>query len=202
MNTPKVGIFAGTFDPIHEGHIAFAGAALAEGLKKIMFLPEPRPRRKQAVRALEHRTAMVQLATSDNPRFGTIILEQARFTPHETLPLLKARFPGHKLVLLFGDDVVSHIASWPHVDDLVSSVELMIASRQQNTDALIATINTLQNTRNLKFKYKIVYPDRQDVASSTIRLQLKRNQATVGLPISVENYIHKNRIYTSPPVSK
>src|SRR5258708_1287895 len=91
----KIPIFAGTFDPVHEGHLAFAQAALEEGLEKVMFLVEPRPRRKQGVRALEHRTAMVQLAIADEPQLSTIVLEQARFSVNETLPVLRARFSGY-----------------------------------------------------------------------------------------------------------
>src|SRR3990167_415541 len=159
----KIGIFAGTFDPVHEGHIAFAYAALEQGLEKVMFLPEPRPRRKQGVRALEHRIAMVQLAVAKEPRFGVIVLEQARFTAEETLPVLRARFVGYKLVLLFGDDVVAHMAGWPHIEALIQSTELMIASRHENTKELEATLQSLQKTRNIVFTYQIVHPQQEEV---------------------------------------
>jgi nicotinate-nucleotide adenylyltransferase len=193
----RIGIFAGTFDPVHAGHIAFAQAALGAGLEKVMFLPEPRPRRKQGVRALEHRTAMVQLAVADKPRFGTIVLEQARFTPNETLPVLQARFAGYKLVLLFGDDVVAHIAHWPHVESLVQAADLMIASRHKDTGALEATLQTLQTTRNLQFHYRIVQPKQEAVTSSKIRLHIKRGQPATGISPAVESYIRKNQLYAA-----
>lgn len=193
----KIGIFAGTFDPIHDGHIAFANLALESGLEKVMFLPEPRPRRKQAVRALEHRIAMVQLAVAEEPRFGTIVLEQARFTPHETLPLLQARFAGYKLVLLFGDDVIAHIAGWPHVESLLSASSLIIASRHQNAAALEATLKTLQKTRGFKFEYQIVQPEKEEITSSKIRLGIKRNQPVAGLSPAVLRYIYNNQLYSS-----
>ncbi len=193
----KIGIFAGTFDPIHDGHIAFAYAALEKGLEKVMFLPEPRPRRKQGVRALEHRIAMVQLAVADEPRFGTIVLEQARFTPHQTLPVLQARFASYKLVLLFGDDVVSHMASWPHVDSLVKDAELMIASRHQDISGLKATIQNLQITRNLSFEYQIVQPGKEEVTSSKIRLGIRHGKQVSGLMTEVSAYITKNKLYAA-----
>lgn len=193
----RIGIFAGTFDPVHEGHIAFAKAALDTGLEKVMFLPEPRPRRKQGVRAFEHRIAMVQLAVKDEPKFSTVILEQARFTPHETLPLLSARFKGYKLVLLFGDDVVGHLAHWPHVDALVKASELLIASRQTSTTDLKATLKNLERTRNLKFTYNIIHPGLQDTASSKIRLDLKHGKDPSGLPIKVATYIKRHGLYSS-----
>jgi nicotinate-nucleotide adenylyltransferase len=191
----RIGIFAGTFDPIHDGHIAFAQAALDQGIEKVMFLVEPRPRRKQGVRALEHRIAMVQLAIAKQPKMGTIMLEQARFTAHETLPVLQERFKGYKLVLLFGDDVTQHIAQWPHVTQLVESTELLIASRQANTDMLRETMHTLEHTRSLKFHYNIIKAPKEYLSASKIRLQLKRHEKPEGLPPKVYGYITQQDLY-------
>lgn len=193
----KLGIYAGTFDPIHEGHISFAEKALEQGLDKVMFLPEPRPRRKQAVKALDHRTAMVQLAVAKDPRFGTILLEQARFTPNETLPVLQSRFAGYKLVLLFGDDVIKHIADWPHIDTIIKNCELLIASRLHDKDELLSTIKTLQKTRNMKLNYKIVHPEKQHISSSQIRLDIKHGLQPAGLDLEIQNYIKRHRLYSS-----
>lgn len=198
----KIGIFAGTFDPVHDGHLAFAEAALQQGLEKVMFLVEPRPRRKQGVRALEHRIAMVQLAIADEPRLGTIVLEQARFTVHETLPVLQARFKGYQLVLLFGDDVINHIADWPHVDALIFATELLIASRVSDEKKLQETFKTLEQTRNLTFRRSIVHPNQQQVASSRIRLSLKRREQASGVPQQVLDYIKSHRLYASSVASK
>lgn len=193
----KIGIFAGTFDPIHDGHIAFARAALDQGLDKVMFLTEPRPRRKQGVRALEHRLAMVRLAVDSEPRFGVVVLEQARFTAHETLPKLQARFPGHRLVLLFGGDVISHIAHWPHVDSLVQAVDLLIATRRENEAILRSTLSTLNKTAGLKFTYDIIHPKSGERTSSTIRHSLKHDNPAIGLQREVQAYIAKHRLYCS-----
>ena len=193
----KIGIYAGTFDPIHNGHVAFANAALDAGLEKVMFVVEPRPRRKQGVRALEHRLAMVQLAIKDNPKLGTIILEQARFTPHETLPLLQNRFKGYELVLLFGEDVIGHIAHWPHIEELVSSVSLMVAARQGDNVMLTEMFNTLQTTRNLAFRYSFVDPQCPNISSSNIRVQLKQRKQPSDIPIVVWEYIRSHRLYVS-----
>ncbi|MBA3757126.1 MAG: hypothetical protein H0X02_13295, partial [Nitrosomonas sp.] len=167
---------------MHDGHLAFAATAIEAGLQKVMFLVEPRPRRKQAVRALEHRIAMVQLAIADEPSFGTIKLEHARFTVHETLPVLQARFAGFQLVFLFGDDVIQHIADWPHVDALVSGAELLIASRHSDEKNLLQTFTTLEQTRNLSFRRSFVHPNQQQMTSSRIRLGLKQREPVGGVP--------------------
>lgn len=193
----KIGIFAGTFDPVHDGHLAFAREALRAGLEKVMFLPEPRPRRKQGVRALEHRVAMVQQAVATESQMGTIALEQARFTVQDTLPLLQARFEGYKLVMLFGDDVMQHLVHWPHVNSLLEDCEMMIASRHQNATELDSTIKSMQKTRALKFDFQLVHPDQTDVTSSKIRLAIKHGNAVKGLDPAVLSYIKKQKLYTA-----
>lgn len=197
----KIGIFAGTFDPVHDGHIAFAQEALALGLEKVMFLVEPRPRRKQGVRALEHRLAMIQLATAHNTHFGVIVLEQARFTPRETLPALQHRFAGYELALLFGDDVVSHmvdhLAAWPHIRELAASAGLIIGARAHEQATLVQKLTVLKNEHHLPFRYLFVEPLQVAVSSSKIRLALKHEQPAPGLAPAVAGYIVRHGLYVS-----
>lgn len=193
----KIGIFAGTFDPIHNGHLAFAQAALEQGLEKVWFIVEPRPRRKQGVHALEHRQTMVKLAIKNKKKLGQIILEQARFTPHETIPVLQARFKGYKLVLLFGGDVLNHIAHWPHIQKLASSVELLIASREEDEDALKKTLINLEKTRSLNFNYKFLDSDNAAISSSKLRLALKHQKLVTEIPSTVKTYIEREQLYAS-----
>ncbi len=197
----RIGIYAGSFDPIHNGHLAFAQAALETGLEKVMFLVEPQPWRKQGVRAHEHRVAMVRLAITHSSKFGIIITERAKVTVHETLPALQARFKGYELALLFGDDVVSymaeHIAAWPHLEDLVNSASLVIASRRQQQQAVADHLALLKRDYGLPFRYIFVEPRMEGVSSSKIRLALKKGGQVEGLPSSVMGYIKDHGLYGS-----
>lgn len=193
----KVGIFAGSFDPIHQGHIAFARQALEEcSLDKVFFLVEPRPRRKQGVRALEHRTKIVQLALKREPHMGSIMLEQTRFTVTETLPILKARFIGAELHLLFGDDVLKHLVDWPHVEDLLSGVSFIIGVRSNSITKINATIHALEKARGIKMNYSVFKSTAPDLSSSQIRLSLKRGQEPLGLTSTVLKYIQSKGLYS------
>src|SRR5688572_32810164 len=128
----KIGIYSGTFDPIHEGHIAFAKAAIEQcGLERVYFLVEPRPRRKQGVKALEHRQNMVRLAIAKEPRLGSIILDHARYSVSQTLPVLQARFEGAEISFLMGADMLSYFtdADWPNLNEFVEAVHLIIGLR-------------------------------------------------------------------------
>ncbi len=198
----KIGVYAGTFDPIHSGHIAFAEAALSSrSIDRVYFLPEPRPRHKQAVKSLDHRVTMVELAVKDNELLGIIKLSQARFTPHETIPVLSARFPDCKLVLLFGDDVIArmldHMAEWPHLDILANSVELLIAARRGGESGISDKFETLSKVSGLHFKHSILTVDNPKVASLEIRKQIRNGVQPSSINSSVYEYIKKHRLYTN-----
>lgn len=196
----KVGIFAGTFDPIHNGHIAFAKSGLDAGLDKVYFLVEPRPRRKQGVRALEHRHGMVAAAIADEPQLGSILSNQARFTPRDTFPPLQNRFQGAQLSLMFGDDVVlrmiDHIADWPHVEELAENAELLIAARYHSQVDIIKKLDDLRLNFNLPFRYRFVEPKAENISSSRIRATLKRGFVPKEMPTAAVQYARAHGLYS------
>lgn len=196
----RIGIFAGSFDPVHEGHLAFAHSALEHGLDKVYFLVEPRPRRKQGVHALEHRLEMAKLAAASHKKLGVIHLEQTTFSPLATLPVLQARFKDSELVLLFGDDVVSHmvdhLADWPHVSELAKHTSLLIATRHHKKDDLTDRLNAVMDY-GVHFRYEFVEPNQNVASSSDIRLAIKRGQKSAGLLPAVHDYITDKGLYVS-----
>ena len=77
----KVGIFSGTFDPVHAGHIAFALEAMeSAGLDKVYFLPESMPRRKSGVTHYAHRLAMLELALKPYNKLSILELPDKQFS--------------------------------------------------------------------------------------------------------------------------
>src|SRR5262249_6224728 len=105
--TSRIGIYAGTFDPVHSGHGAFALEAIeASRLDEIYFLPERQPRGKQQVEHFGHRTGMLERALKPHPRLKVMELVDANFSVRRTLPQLRRRFAGSELVFLFGSDIV------------------------------------------------------------------------------------------------
>lgn len=196
-----IGIYAGSFDPIHEGHLAFAKAAMESGLDKVMFLVEPRPRRKQGVRALEHRLAMVQIAVADEPKFGVIELKQARFTPHETVPTLRQLFKGAELYLLIGDDVLNHmvnyIAGWPNIDYLMENMVFIIAAREHQIPEIESSLQILKKTTTKDFRYQIISDNLPNFSSKQLRPELRRGNSPAGIPSKVLEYIKQNKLYSS-----
>lgn len=193
----KIGIFSGTFDPIHEGHISFAREALNTfQMDKVFFLVEPRPRRKQGIKAFAHRVSMVRLAIKNEPQLGLIILKQARFSAEETLPVLQARFAGAELCMLMGEDMLGHLADWPHVTQLVEAVHFIIGVRRQTPSDIQKLLNNLEKTRGLKLSYDVFKAQDSNISSSTVRTKLRRGQEPLGLTSEVLDYIRRHNLYS------
>jgi nicotinate-nucleotide adenylyltransferase len=194
----KVGIYSGTFDPVHAGHLGFAREAIAQcGLDKVFFLIEPSPRRKQGVKAFEHRVRMVQLAIQDEAKFGSIMLEQQRFTVADTLPALLKRFEGAELCLLIGDDGLARLGDWPQIEELLKSVCFVIGLRRLTKSEAQHQIDTVQQTRGLKLRYKLFQTPKPKISSSTIKRSLKSGRTPMGLTTNVADYINSQGLYTA-----
>ncbi len=193
----KIGIFSGTFDPVHTGHIAFARDAIDAGsLDRVYFMVERSPRRKQGVRAFEHRQTMMQLAIEQDDKLGSIIIDQLRFTPHETLPILKKRFEGAELTLIMGDDMLTHMHEWPHIDKLLTGVSFIIGIRKHEELAK-TRIAAISSIRNQPINHMFIPSPLVRVSSSVVRSQLKNRESPQALDPQVSAYISQQGLYAS-----
>jgi nicotinate-nucleotide adenylyltransferase len=184
--TRRIGIYSGTFDPVHRGHVAFALAAQkACDLEKVVLLPERQPRHKHRTAAFEHRLAMLELATAPHPQLSVLQLDEMQFSVTDTLPQLRQQFPGAQLALLLGSDVVSRLAEWPSITTLLTAMELIIGMRQaDNVAELHVALDKLQA------KYHPIPSPNPHLASSRIR-----SQHHTDLDPSVDRYIEQHSLY-------
>lgn len=188
-------MYAGTFDPVHAGHVAFALQALqAAQLDKVYFLPERRPRDKQHVEHFGHRVAMLKRATAPHPQFEVLELVDISFSVERTLPKLQRLFEGDQLVFLFGSDIVPKLASWPKAERLLEH-ELVIGLRFQHDRE---TIHNIVESWPTQPKVVTIFDSfAPDVSSGKVREALRKRQATQGLLRSVERYSDHNWLYVS-----
>jgi len=192
----KIGIYAGAFDPIHNGHLAFAQkAALACGLDKVFFLVEPTPWRKQGVRALSHRQAMVDLAIKNKQNMGTIQLEDVQVTVEDTWPKIQARFKGVEIYLLLGEDAFARLHLWANLEKLLGSPRFIVGVRGGGNAKVLESQATIQQTLGISLDTTIVATDEQDISSSGIRRDLKKHIAPRGLDQAVAEYIKAQNLY-------
>src|SRR5947209_10381026 len=114
----RVGIFGGTFDPLHLGHLILAEQARDQAwLDEVWFVPAPRPPQKegQAITRFDQRVEMLQLAVAGNRHFLVNEVEKERpglsYTA-DTLAELRRRHPEHTFFLLVGGDSLAELSKW------------------------------------------------------------------------------------------
>jgi nicotinate-nucleotide adenylyltransferase len=185
--TKKIGIFAGTFDPVHRGHIAFALETVKIcKLDKVFFLPEPQPWRKEQVTDIKHRLEMLRIATSESSNLDVIQINDLPFTVAKTLPKLQSEFPDAELTFLMGSDIAAWLPKWPDVEKFLSSAALAVGLRQGSDQAQLQKILAPYSP-----KVNFIASPYPDLKSSHTRDQ----KQTKMLPKSVQAYIKTNRLY-------
>ena len=196
MLTKRIGIYAGTFDPVHAGHMAFALQALeAATLDEIYFMPERRPRHRANVEHFAHRVAMLKQATLPYKHFGVIESVDVSFSVKRTLPMLKQKFKGAQLVFLFGSDAVGGLPDWPYAAQLLQNSELVIAAQAgKDTTELQAAMASWPVQPQAAVMLTSFAPA---VSSSIIREALRARQPVPGLLQSVARYSNRHWLYVS-----
>lgn len=189
----RIGIYSGTFDPIHEGHIAFALAAQQTcTLDEVIVIPEPEPRGKTEISALSHRIAMATQAANSHSGLRALTLRSSRFTIDDTLPELRSLFPGAELSLLIGSDIARHLHTWRGLDRLVG-VQFIVGLRQHDTEkSLDLMMRAALDPYGIKF---IILPAKMATAHTSS--STARGGDVSHLPEAVQRYIQQNRLYTN-----
>jgi nicotinate-nucleotide adenylyltransferase len=131
----RIGLFGGTFDPPHLGHLVLAEwARSALRLDRVVFMPAGAPPHKRG-RALSdpaHRLAMTRLAVRGNPAFAVSPLEMRRAGPSftvDTLRTLGRRHPRSRLFLLMGADSLADFPTWHEPREIARLATLVVAAR-------------------------------------------------------------------------
>lgn len=194
---PRIGIYAGSFDPVHAGHVAFALQAMDRaGLDQVVFVPERRPRMKPGVEHFAHRVAMLRAALAPHPDLALMEVVDRQFTVRRMLPLLRSLFPDAELVLLMGSDTARQLPDWPYAERLVRECELVIGLRSEHTRAELEQEIVGWDISPRIFAIFDSYAP--EVSSAHIRQALRANRHATGLLTSVRRYARQEWLYASP----
>ncbi len=189
----KIGIFGGTFDPPHIGHlIAAQDACSALSLDRLLFMPaaDPPHKRDECVSPPALRLAMLRAALADNERFeiSTIELERQGLSyTVDTVRELQHRYTGDELFLLLGVDQIQEFSTWREPEQVQQLARVVMLTRAG------------QNPKGAEFVHAVVPVTRIDVSSTLVRERVARGQPIRYLvPSAVAEIIDQNRLYLQP----
>ena len=197
----RVGVFGGTFDPVHTGHLAAAEEArLAEGLDRVLFVPAARPPHKPGLVSAPAwaRLEMVRLAVVGNPCFQVSAMELEREGPSytvDTLRALRGERPGDELFYLLGADSLPEIGTWREPEALCELVTFIVMSRPGWPRAALEDWLGRQPPA-LRPRTALVETRGMDISSRDLRRRLQAGQpGRYLLPEAVRAYIHAEGLY-------
>lgn len=135
----RLGIFGGTFDPVHNIHLFVAESArLMEGLDRVLFVPTRRVHyRKEAEVSAEHRCAMIRAAIEGNPNFvldESDLREDATGFTADLLPRLHAKYPGDSFTFITGADSLAS-NSWVRFEEVLESLDSFVIAPRAGISA-------------------------------------------------------------------
>ncbi|HYP05778.1 MAG TPA: nicotinate (nicotinamide) nucleotide adenylyltransferase [Bryobacteraceae bacterium] len=185
----KLGIFGGTFDPVHSAHIAIAETARDKfALDRVLVIPAANPPHKAGATAdYEHRYRMVELACAGKRALEPSRLEEGteRSYSIHTIERVRAEVGSDwDLFFVIGADAFAEITSWHRWRDVVASVEFVVVTRP------LAQFVVPEGSR-VHMLEDLLLP----VSSSELRATLAAGQRPEALPATVYDYILEHHLY-------
>jgi len=197
----KLGVLGGTFDPVHNGHLAVAAEVLRElGLDEVLFVPAGNPWLKadMDISPAEHRVAMVRLAIAGTPQYSLSAIEVDRPGPTHTLDTLAELWrrlgSNDELYFVMGWDAFSKLPVWHAAGRIIQLCRLVAVprpgARRPDLGALEVSIPGLSE------RVTLLDGPRVDISATDIRKRVSRGLSITGLvPPAVEAYIREQGLY-------
>ncbi len=207
MTSPALGVFGGTFDPIHLAHLAVAEAARdALGLERVLFIPNRQPPHKpdRVVTPAADRLAMVRAAIEGNPAFEISTIEMDRDGPSYTADTLEAlqaeqvaAGASPELALILSVEALAGLATWHEPARVLKLSRLVVAPRDGYPDVSAEAIAAL--VPSARARIAMLDGPRMRLSASDIRSRVAAGRSVRYLvPDAVAAYIGDHGLYQDP----
>jgi nicotinate-nucleotide adenylyltransferase len=187
----RIGIFGGTFDPVHWGHLFLAqGARKVLKLDRVIWVPARHPPHKQQASAVsaQDRAALVEAAIQGDPGFSISRVELDRPGPSysiDTVRQLQAEQPGGEWFFLIGSDAAAALSTWKEIEPLREKVEFVVVPRP-------GTVSTGPLPRGVW----AIEVETKPISASQIRQRIQAGESIQGwVPEGVRKLIERKELY-------
>lgn len=224
MKKERTGLFGGTFNPIHSGHIRAAEIVQKRlSLEKILFVPSYIPPHKDSeeIASPSHRLRMVELALRPHSHFVPSSIEvdaQEKSYSVITLGKIKKLYPNTQVFFILGIDAFLEIDTWKNYDKVLEQCFFAVISRPgfrlKEAEKTLKEIpgkdicelsesEILDDDKLLSYRVFLLQIDALDIASTDIRKRVKRGESIQTMvPDEVEAYIKENNLYQSEAMTE
>ncbi|MBX7150893.1 nicotinate-nucleotide adenylyltransferase [bacterium] len=190
----SLGIFGGTFNPVHTAHLIIAETVRDRlNLDRVLFIPSPRPPHKhnEDMLPFEHRFRMTQLAIAGHESFECSDIENSHTDPSytvTTLGLLQKRYPAAEFFLIIGADSLVQFSSWHRPDDIIKQATLAVYPREG--------FNPADAETRFRHRAQIMDIPLISISSSDIRKRIYAGESIrYMVPDAVITYMQENNLY-------
>lgn len=194
MSNNRIGIFGGSFNPVHNGHLHICNAFLNSNLiDELWVIPvyDPPHKPSEQLLAFNHRFEMTKLAFKSLSQVRVLDLEKDLPRPNytlKTIEYLKSTYQDKTFLLCLGGDSLKYFDTWYKYETLLKAVKLVVVKRENiSYDGIKPSI--LNRTM-------IIETDVTPESSSDIRIEINKTGSSNQIPVEVMNYIRLNKLYT------
>ncbi|MCD0502050.1 nicotinate (nicotinamide) nucleotide adenylyltransferase [Bordetella petrii] len=192
----RIGLLGGSFDPVHQAHLALACAA-RDGLRldQVQFIPAANPWQRAPLQAApEHRLRMIELAIDGQAGLAANPIELERSGPTYTIDTLRALPASHHYIWLLGADQLANFCTWHQWQAIAERVDLAVATRPGTPLSPPVELQAWLDAHGRALATLPFAP--MDVSASDIRTRLAQGLPTQGLlPPAVSRYIANHGLY-------
>jgi nicotinate-nucleotide adenylyltransferase len=200
MSLKRIGVFGGTFDPPHIGHLILASEAYRQlALERLLWVLTPVSPLKRAdeITSLDQRLTMLQLAIAENPDFELSRIEIDSPGPYYTLDTIQRLadcYPSAEVILVIGGDSLRDLPRWHRPADLVSACDEIGVMRRPGDSVDLSALE--RQVPGTQAKVRFVDAPLLEISSSDIRRRIREKLPfRYYLSPSVYEYILKNELY-------